>query len=91
MTSRDRRVAILQAAADAKSQAKTRAAEQAIRALVKRGEPVTFQAIQREAGVSHTFLYGHRELRGRIETLRSQTRQTGPRHQPIPTTRSSWP
>ncbi|MFG2250943.1 DUF6262 family protein [Spirillospora sp. NPDC048823] len=78
MTSRDRRVATLQAAADAKSQAKTLAAEQAIRALVKRGEPVTFQAVQREAGVSHTFLYGHSELRGRIETLRSQNRSTQP-------------
>lgn len=82
MTSRDRRVATLQAAADAKSQAKARAAEQAIRALVKRGEPVTFQAVQREAGVSHTFLYGHLELRGRIEVLRSQSR---PAQAPSPT------
>lgn len=82
MTSRDRRVATLQAAADAKSQAKIRAAEQAIRALVKRGEPITFQAVQREAGVSHTFLYGHPELRSRIEVLRSQCRPAQP---PSPT------
>jgi hypothetical protein len=82
MTSHDRRVATLQAAAEAKSQAKTRAAEQAIRALVKRGEPITFQAVQREAGVSHTFLYGHRDLRGRIEALRSQNRPAQP---PSPT------
>jgi len=78
MTSRDRRVAILQAAANAKSQAKTRAAEQAIRALIKRGEPITFQAVQREAGVSHTFLYGHPDIRGRIEALRSQSRPAQP-------------
>jgi hypothetical protein len=38
--------------------------EQAIRALIKRSEPVTFQAVQREAGVSHAFLYTHPELRG---------------------------
>ena len=74
MTVRDRRVATLTAAARAKSQAKTKAAEQAIRALVKRGQPVTFQAVQREAGVSHAFLYGHPDLRGRIERLRAQAR-----------------
>lgn len=69
---RDRRIAVLTAAARAKSQAKTAAAERAIRALVKRGEPVTFQAVQREAGVSHAFLYTHPDLRGRIEVLRAQ-------------------
>jgi hypothetical protein len=71
---RARRSAVLTAAAKAKSQAKTSAAEQAIRALVKRGEPVTFQAVSREAGVSHAFLYTHRDLRARIEHLRGQNR-----------------
>jgi Ribonuclease G/E len=71
---RARRSAVLDAAAKAKSQAKTSAAEQAIRALVKRGESVTFQAVSREAGVSHAFLYTHRDLRGRIEHLRSHNR-----------------
>jgi hypothetical protein len=71
---RARRVAVLAAAAKAKSQAKTDAAEQAIRRLITRGEPVTFQAVQREAGVSHAFLYNHRELRGRIEHLRTRDR-----------------
>jgi hypothetical protein len=69
-----KRVAVLAAAAKAKSEAKTEAAEQGIRALVKRGEPITFQAVQREAGVSHAFLYGHPDLRGRIEHLRARTR-----------------
>jgi Ribonuclease G/E len=69
---RARRSAVLDAAAKAKSRAKTSAAEQAIRALVKRGEPVTFQAVSREAGVSHAFLYTHSDLRGRIEHLRAQ-------------------
>lgn len=71
---RARRIAVLTAAAQAKSAAKTTAAERGIRALVKRGDPITFQAVQREAGVSHAFLYGNAELRGRIEHLRAQTR-----------------
>ncbi len=75
---RDRRIAVLTAAAKAKSQAKTGAAERAIRALVKRGEPITFQAVMREAGVSHAFLYTHPELRGRIEHLRGAPTQPAP-------------
>ncbi|MDF3051894.1 MAG: hypothetical protein K0R87_3532 [Pseudonocardia sp.] len=71
---RERRIATLTAAAKVKSQTKTDAAEQAIRRLVKRGEPITFQAIGREAGVSHAFLYGHPDLRGRIDRLRAQNR-----------------
>ncbi|MFI6731130.1 DUF6262 family protein [Streptomyces atratus] len=71
---RAKRTQTLVAAAKAKSQAKTDAAEKAIRALVKRSEPITFQAVQREAGVSHAFLYNHPDLRGRIERLRAQAR-----------------
>lgn len=71
---RARRTAVLTAAAKAKSQAKSRAADQAIRRLIKRGEAVTFQAVQREAGVSHAFLYGNPDLRARIERLRAQAR-----------------
>jgi uncharacterized protein DUF6262 len=59
---RARRTAVLAAAAKAKSEAKAHAADQGIRRLVKRGEPVTFQAVQREAGVSHAFLYGNPDL-----------------------------
>ncbi|MER7466831.1 DUF6262 family protein [Streptomyces sp. NPDC097981] len=69
---RTKRTQTLVAAAKAKSQAKLEAAEQAIRDLIKRSEPITFQAVQREAGVSHAFLYGHPDLRGRIERLRAQ-------------------
>ncbi|MFH5246028.1 DUF6262 family protein [Antrihabitans spumae] len=76
---RDRRIAVLDAAAKAKSQNKTRDAEDAIRRLVKRNDPITFQAVQREAGVSHAFLYNHSELRQRIEHLRA-------RHTPITAT-----
>jgi hypothetical protein len=83
---RARRSAILNAAAKAKSQAKTSAAEQAIRALVKRGEPVTYQAVGREAGVSHAFLYGHQDLRQRIQHLRAQARPSPAPHQRTETT-----
>ena len=76
--SRQRRVDTLRQAARRKSEAKTKAAEAAIRALVKRGEPITFQSVQREAGVSHAFLYGNADLRGRIERLRSQSRPKPP-------------
>lgn len=71
---RDQRVTALTAAARAKSESKTANAEQAIRTLIKRNEPVSFQAVGREAGVSHSFLYGHPELRSRIERLRAQAR-----------------
>jgi hypothetical protein len=73
---RARRSAILDAAAKAKSRTKTAAAEQAIRALVKRGEPVTFQAVCREAGVSQAFLYNNADLRSRIEQLRVQAQSS---------------
>jgi len=77
-----KRIAVLTAAARAKSEAKTHAAEQGIRALVKRGEPITFQAVQREAGVSHAFLYNHPDLRSRIEHLRARSRS--PSARPVP-------
>lgn len=69
---RARRAAVLAAAAKAKSRTKTAAAEQAIRTLVKRGQPVTFQAVCREARVSQAFLYNNADLRSRIEQLRGQ-------------------
>ena len=71
---RIKRTQTLAAAAKAKSQAKTKAAEQAIRTLIKRGEAINFQTVQREANVSHAFLYNHPDLRGRIERLRAQAR-----------------
>ncbi|GGJ53306.1 DUF6262 family protein [Streptomyces brasiliensis] len=78
---RQRRIDTLNQAARRKSEVKTKAAEAAVRALLKRGEPVTFQAVQREAGVSHSFLYTHPTLRERIERLRRQ-KQPAPRPAP---------
>lgn len=82
--SRERRITALTEAAKAKSENKTRDAEQAIRRLIKRGEPITFQAVQREARVSHAFLYNHPELRKRIEYLRG-TRRKATTDQPADT------
>ncbi|MEV0974966.1 DUF6262 family protein [Microtetraspora glauca] len=81
---RAKRTAVLTTAAKAKTHAKTKDAEQAIRTLLKRGEPITFKAVQREAGVSHAFLYNHPELRARIERLRAQAR-LAPESPPQPT------
>ncbi|MFJ9710167.1 DUF6262 family protein [Streptomyces sp. NPDC101234] len=76
---RQRRIDTLNQAARRKSEAKTKATEAAIRTLIKRGESVTFQAVQREAGVSHSFLYTHPTLRERIEHLRRQHRTAASR------------
>ena len=82
--SRQRRITALTDAAKVKSQNKTRDAEQAIHRLVKRGDPITFQAVQREAGVSHAFLYNHPDLRTRIENLRGNHRKAAA-DQPVDT------
>lgn len=79
---RQQRIEVLKAAARRKSEEKTRSADAAIARLIKRGEPVTFQAVQREAGVSHAFLYNSARLRARIE---HQRRQYRPRPEPTPT------
>lgn len=76
-TTRQRRIDTLKDAARRKSREKTEAAETAIRRLIKRGERITFQAVQREAGVSHAFLYNNQQLRTRIEHQRRQ-------HQSLP-------
>ena len=65
--SRQRRADTLRQAARRKSEAKTKAAEAAVRALVKRGEPITFQSV-----------HGNADLRGRIERLRSRSRPKPP-------------
>ncbi|MEV1173468.1 DUF6262 family protein [Nonomuraea sp. NPDC049784] len=75
---RKHRIDTLNQAARRKSETKTMAAEAAIRTLIKRGKPITFQAVQREAGVSHSFLYAHPTLRQRIEHLRQQNHAPPP-------------
>ncbi len=67
---RQQRIEVLKSAARRKSEEKNRLADAAIARLIKGGEPVTFQAVQREAGVSHAFLYNNTRLRARIEHQR---------------------
>lgn len=78
---RQQRIDTLTNAARRKSDEKTQASDTAIRTLTRRGQPITFQAVQRQAGVSHSFLYNHPTLRDRIERLRRQNQPT-PRPQP---------
>jgi len=66
----------LRRAAAAKSAAAAARADQGIRELVRRGEPVTFRGLAQTAGVSLDFLYRHPEIRQRIEQLRAQQRPT---------------
>ena len=70
MSSKQQRIEALTAAARRKSEAKVKDAEAAIKRLIKGGEVVTFQAVQREANVSQNFLYTNADLRARIEHQR---------------------
>ncbi len=79
---RQQRIEVLKSAARRKSEEKTRLADVAIARLIKGGEPVTFHAVPREAGVSHAFLYNNTRLRARIE---HQRRQQRPAPDPTPT------
>jgi hypothetical protein len=62
----------LRAAAARKREHAIARAETALRALVKRGEPITFRGVAAEAGCSPDFLYNSPTLRPRIEHLRAQ-------------------
>jgi hypothetical protein len=68
----------LRTAAAAKSAAAKARAEQGLRELVRRGDPVTFRGLAQAAGVSLDFLYRNAEIRRRVEQLRAQQRTTPP-------------
>ncbi len=68
----------LRRAAAAKTAAAAARAEQGIRGIVRRGEPVTFRGLAQSAGVSLDFLYRNTEIRQRVEHLRNQQRRTSP-------------
>jgi hypothetical protein len=74
----------LRAAAARKREHATQRAETALRALIKRGEPITFRGVAAEAGCSPDFLYNSPTLRPRIEHLRAQ-QQASPPPRPRPT------
>jgi small-conductance mechanosensitive channel len=56
---------------------------QALRELESAGDPVTFEAIVRKAGVSRSWLYTQPDLRTEIERLRERTGQAPTT--PVPT------
>lgn len=64
-------------AAERRSERAAERAHQAIRRLGRAGEPVSFQAVAREAGVSRQFLYTVDQLRGEIERLRAAHLERG--------------
>jgi len=89
MTQRTGNPENLRRAASAKHDAARGRAEQGLRDVIKRGVPISFQAVAQAAGVSRAYLYRCPELRERILTLRAaQTvdRTTGSRRtEPTPT------
>ena len=68
----------LRAAAARKREHTTQRAETALRALIKRGEAITFRGVATEASCSPDFLYNSPTLRPRIEHLRAQQQATPP-------------
>lgn len=70
-------------AAQARHAATLRRAEDALRTLARRGEPITFRRLAETAGVSRSWLYGQTDLRVEIERLR-QPRPSGSRPLPPP-------
>ncbi len=72
----------LRAAAARKREHATQRAETALRALIKRGDPITFRGVAAEAGCSPDFLYNSPTLRPRIEHLRARQQATPPRPRP---------
>ncbi len=59
------------------SHSKRQQALDAAEAIEATGEPISFPAVARRAGVSVSFLYADRELAGRIAMARDRQRQAG--------------
>jgi chromosome segregation ATPase len=59
------------------SQAKRRRAAAAIEAIVESGEPISFPAVARRAGVSVSLLYADPDLSARIAAAHDRQRQAG--------------
>jgi hypothetical protein len=82
MTQPERVTSGLAEAAERRSERALERARRAIRRLDHAGEPVSFQAVAREAGVSRQFLYTQPQLRGEIERLRALRLEIA---EPVPT------
>lgn len=66
----------LRQAATRKSAAAQARAEQGLRDIIRRNEPITFRSLAQTAGVSLDFLYRHAPIRQRVEHLRAQQQNT---------------
>ena len=69
----------LRQAAARKSAAAQARAENGLREMIRRGQPISFRGLAQTADVSLDFLYRCTELRRRVEQLRSQQRSHPPR------------
>jgi len=68
----------LRQAAARKSAAAQARAEQGLREMIRRNEPITFRGLARTAGVSLDFLYRCAPIRQGVEQLRRQQQNTAP-------------
>lgn len=73
-----------QAAARKSAAAQTRA-EQGLREIIRRNEPITFRGLAQTAGVSLDFLYRCTPIRQRVQQLRAQQQNTPPPAAATPT------
>jgi hypothetical protein len=74
----------LRRAAAAKSAATRARAEDGLRQMRRRGDPVTFRGLAQTARVSLDFLYTTPEIRTQVEQLRARQQATPPAPAPAP-------
>lgn len=74
----------LRRAAAAKSAAAKARAENGLRQMRLRGDPITFRSLAQIAGVSLDFLYRTPEIRAQVEQLRARQQATPAAHPPAP-------
>ena len=70
--SNERKIEALKEATERKRQEALDKTNQAINTLVKKGQPITFTSVAKEAGVSTAYLYKYDELKNRIQQLQQQ-------------------
>ena len=75
----------LRQAAARKSAAAQARAEQGLREIIRRNEPITFRGLAQTAGVSLDFLYRCTPIRQRVQRLRAQQQNTPPPAAATPT------
>jgi Family of unknown function (DUF6262) len=74
----------LRRAAAAKSAAAQARAENGLRQMRRRGDPITFRGLAQTAGVSLDFLYTTPGIRTQVEQLRARQQATPATHTPAP-------